>query len=417
MFAALRQKHIPVTLTPAGRVLLISLLLSTLSVSAEDWPNWMGPRWNGISSETGWSADWPDDGLPQVWTKQIGIGFSSVSVVEGLLYTMGHEGGRETIWCLNSASGQEVWSHSYPAELNANLYEGGPGSTPTVDGASVFALSVDGQLFCLDRIRGTVRWQRNLQQDLEVGLHEWGFNSSPLVLGNQLILQGGRIVSYDKRTGELLWRTRPHQAGYGSVRAFQHAGQTLLASLDCDGLRITVAADGTQVAFFEWPSPFATNSSTPIIVDDTIFISTGYNVGCALLRLKGGTLEPIYTNRQMRNHFNNSILIDGYLYGFDGNSNLGRVVTLTCMDFATGRVQWKQQGLGCGSLMAADNRLIILSEKGKLVLAAADPEKFQLLASSDFLRGRCWTVPVLANGFLFGRNAAGQLVCARLPDR
>lgn len=396
---------------------LIGLLLPIRVVTANDWPNWMGPDLNGVSSETGWSATWPDAGLPEQWAQQIGIGFSSVSVVDGLLYTMGHRDGQETVWCLDAASGKEVWSHTYPAELNDNLYEGGPGSTPTVDGPYVYTLSVDGQLFCLDRQRGTVQWQRNLQQDLEVGLHEWGFNSSPLILGDQLIVQGGRVVSYNKRTGKLQWRTEGHRAGYGSVRAFQHGGRKLLASLDCDGLRITVAADGAQVAFTEWRSPFATNSSTPIIVDDTIFISTGYNVGCGLLRLKDETLDPIYTNREMRNHFNNSILIDGYLYGFDGNSNLGRVVTLTCMEFATGKVQWKQRGLGCGSLMAADGKLIILSEKGKLVLAAADSEKFELLASSDFLNGRCWTVPVLANGRIYGRNAAGLLVCAKLPER
>jgi hypothetical protein len=139
-------------------------------------------------------------------------------------------------------------------------------------------------------------------------------------------------------------------------------------------------------------------------------------VGCGLFRLQDGELIEIYSNREMRNHFNNSILLDGYLYGFDGNSNLGRVVQLTCMKYDTGEVMWQHRGLGCGSLMIANGRLIVLGEKGDLVVAKATPAGYQELARSPFLEGRCWTVPVLLNGHVYGRNAAGKLVCARLPQ-
>ena len=99
----------------------------------------------------------------------------------------------------------------------------------------------------------------------------------------------------------------------------------------------------------------------------------------------------------------------------DGNSNLGRVVTLTCMDFRTGEVRWKERGLGCGSVMIADGKLIILSEDGQLVVAKASPESYQELARSDFLEGRCWTMPLLLNGHVIGRNASGRLVRVELP--
>ncbi len=396
---------------------VLCILLLTRCANAADWPNWMGPHLNGVSTEQGWSADWPADGLPQRWSTQIGIGFSSVSIVDGLLYAMGHADGHETVWCLNADSGKEVWSHSYTAELNANLYEGGPGATPTVDGDFVYTLSIDGRLLCLNRKTGDVVWQNQLQKDLGVDLHEWGFNSSPLILGDQLILQGGRLVSYNKRSGKLNWRSEEHAAGYGAVRAFTVGNQTLLAHLDCDGLRINDSADGSEVAFTPWKSPFRTNSTTPIIVNDQIYISSGYNVGCGLFRLQATELKQVYRNKEMRNHFNNSILLDGYLYGFDGNSNLGRVVTLTCMKFDTGEVMWKQQGLGCGSLTIADNKLLILSERGELVLAKAQATEYQELARSDFLTDRCWTVPVLLNGNIYGRNAKGTLKCVQLPLR
>ncbi|HIF01388.1 MAG TPA: alcohol dehydrogenase [Fuerstia sp.] len=345
-------------------------------------------------------------------------------MADGRIYTMGHTDGQETIWCLQEETGEEIWSHQYPAELNANLYDGGPGATPTVHGDLVYTLSVDGRLHCLRRETGDMVWQRNLQDDLDVDMHEWGFNASPYILGDHVLFQAGRLVAYDKLTGDLHWRSEEHRAGYGSVRAFSHNERLLLASLDCDGLRISKASDGSLVAFQEWKSPFGTNSTTPIVVDDMIYISSGYNVGCGLFRLTADgasadatelQLQEVYVSKRMRNHFNNSILFEGNLYGMDGNSNLGRVVTLTCMDFRTGEVRWKERGLGCGSLMVADGKLIILSEDGQLVVAKASPDSYQELARSELLSGRCWTVPLLLNGRVFGRNASGRVVCAKLP--
>jgi outer membrane protein assembly factor BamB len=408
----MRTERIRRMATPAA--LFFASALSTLC-NAGDWPTWMGPNLDGVSHETGWSSDWPASGLPQVWTKEIGTGFCSVSIVDGLLYTMGHSDGKETIWCLQAETGDVVWSHFYYAELNANLYEGGPGSTPTVDGDFVYTLSIDGWLLCFHRKTGDGIWEKDLKVELDVGLHEWGFNSSPLILGQQVIVQGGRVVSFDKLTGEKNWQSAKHRAGYGSVRAFPHEGEDLLASLDCDGLRISRSTDGSQVAFQPWTSPFGTNSTTPIVAKDTIYISSGYNVGSGLFRLQDGKLQQIYRTKRMRNHFNNSILLDGYIYGMDGNSNLGRVVTLTCLNLDTGHVEWKQRGLGCGSLMIANNRLLILTEDGQLVVADARPDEYTELARSAFLDGRCWTVPVLLDGRVYGRNAAGKLVCVQLP--
>ena len=390
-------------------------LCTAQPLRGDDWPQWMGPRLDGISTESGWSADWSTQPPEQQWTREIGLGFSSISVHQGRIYTMGHREGQETVWCLQADSGEELWSYSYEAALNDNLYEGGPGATPTVRGDAVYTLSVDGQLHCLDRRRGTVRWRRSLQDDFGVGLHEWGFNSSPLLVDDRLYVQGGRIGCYRQTDGALLWKSPPHQAGYGAVRTMTVTGNEYLVSLDCDGLRITSPEDGATLAVHEWESPFATNSTTPIISGNRIFLSTGYNVGAALLEFDGHALTQKYTTRRLRNHFNNSILYNGMLYGMDGNSNLGRVVTLTCLDFATGDVRWKQRGLGCGSLMIADGRLLILSERGDLVVADATPEGYTERSRATILSGRCWTVPVLSNGRVFARNASGKLVCVKLP--
>ena len=392
--------------------------IRTVSVPTSEnatWPNWMGPDHNGISQQTGWSTRWPAGGLPIAWSKQIGIGFSSVAIAEGRLFTMGHTAGKESIYCLKTENGETVWSFSYASPLVDNLHDGGPGATPTLDGKFVYTLGRGGQLYCLSAETGKVVWSRMLQEDLDVELPEWGFTSSPLILDNQVVLEAGRVVSYDKLTGRKNWQTKRHAAGYGTPALLESGGQPLLATLDCDGLRIVRSSDGKEVDFQSWESPFLTNSTTPIVQGDKVFISTGYNVGCALFRFSGSSLELVYSNREMRNHFNNCILLDGHLYGFDGNSNLGRVVQLTCMNFATGEVLWKKRGLGCGSLMVANGKLVLLSDKGDLVVAKATPKSYQELCRSRFLSGRCWTMPVLLNGFVYGRSARGQLTCLRLP--
>lgn len=414
----------------AQRTLLsMSLWIFILAnVHAHDWPNWNGANHDGISLETGFADAWRKDGLPLKWTREIGAGFSSMSVVGERLLTMGHHSqtktgdaktgdGIETVWCLHPQTGDVLWKHEYPGKLLPNLHEGGPCSTPTVDGDYVYTVGKEGQLFCLNLADGKVVWEKMLQTELGVKLPEWGFSSSARILGDQLILEAGRVVSFDKRTGDKLWQTEIHEAGYGSAAVFEHDGKTLIATLDCDGLRVVDSTDGRQIAYTEWKSPYQTNATTPIIVGDRIFVSTGYKVGCGLFRLQGDSLELVYKNKDMRNHFNNSILYNGHLYGFDGDAHLGRLVTLNCIDFATGKLAWQQRGLGCGSLLIVDDKLLVLTEGGELVLAKASPESFVELARSPFLEGRCWTVPVLVNNLVYGRNAAGKLVCVKLPGK
>jgi outer membrane protein assembly factor BamB len=396
--------------------LLVSSLLAAEPSSPKSWPNWLGPLRDGISHETGWKSTWPEGGLPVAWSRQIGIGFSSISISDGRLFTMGHVDGEEIVWCLAVQTGDVLWTHKYPCELNDNLHEGGPGATPTVDGDRVYTVGKEGQLYCLQLETGKVLWQVMLREDLGVPLPEWGFAGSPVIAGDQLILEAGRVVSYNKHSGKKNWQSSTHEAGYGSAAIFPSGDNAaFIATLDCDGLRITKLETGDEIAFQSWPSPFRTNSTTPIVQGDQILISTAYNVGCGLFQFDGQTLRQVYTNKELRNHFNNSILLDGYLYGFDGNSNLGRVVQLVCMKLETGEVAWKQRGLGCGSLMIAGGRLLILAENGNLVLANATPTGFEELARSPFLTGRCWTIPVLFDKRVYGRNAAGRLVGVDLP--
>lgn len=382
------------------------------AAGVSDWPNWMGPDHDGIVKGLQLKEPWPEQGLRQAWTREIGIGFSGISIAGGKLYTMGHVKGKEIVYCMDSATGEEVWRYEYPCKLVNNLYEGGPGSTPTIHAGRVFTLGKEGQLNCFGADDGVVKWSANLQRDLDVKLPEWGFNSSAFVLGDAIILEAGCVVAYEMSSGKKLWQSNKHSAGYGSVALYSDEGRKLLASLDCGALRVVDASNGEILDSFPWTSPFRTNSTTPIIHNKKIYISTGYQIGCGLFTFDGSQLKLIYDNREMRNHFNNSILHNGYLYGMDGNSHVARRVKLVCMNFETGEVAWSQGGFGCGSLIVVGDRILILSDSGDLVLAKASPKGYEELARSSFLEGRCWTVPTVIAGKIYGRNARGRLVCA-----
>ncbi len=231
-------------------------------------------------------------------------------------------------------------------------------------------------------------------------------------LGNLLILEAGRTVAYDKRSGQRIWRTGKFRPGYGSPAAFDSLDGVLLAVLNNDYLLVLRADNGSEVARTKWETKYATNGTTPIVAKTSIFVSTGYDKGCALFELdaSAGTLTRAYSHREMRNHFNNSVLWQGHLYGIDGNSHHARSCRLVCMEFESGKVSWSQRGFGCGSLLIADETLIILSDDGRLVTAEAAPDEYREIGSAQVLSGRCWTVPVLAQGRIYCRNASGDLV-------
>jgi outer membrane protein assembly factor BamB len=357
--------------------------------------------------------------VPRIaWRAKVGTGFASFAVARGRVYTLGSSGGKDTVFCFDAATGKELWKHSYECALVDNLHEGGPAATPTVDGDFVYTLSKQGHLFRLAATTGAVEWKVELQGLLRVKMPEWGFSGSPLIVGELLILDAGPLVAFDKVTGFVRWRsTKSYKAGYGTAVPFSLGERKLLASLNNEGLLVVELETGKDHAFHEWKTPYDTSAATPIIDGDRIYISTGYGAGCALLRVTATRLEEIYRNKNMRNHMNVCVLEGTHLYGFDRNADEGRRLALVCQRFDDGEVAWRQTGLGCGSLMVADGKLIILSDRGELVIAEANAKEYREISRRKVLEGRCWTVPVLADGHIYCRNAAGDVVCVDVREK
>jgi outer membrane protein assembly factor BamB len=395
------------------------LVVPTAGAGAQDWPMWRGPDFDGIRHETDWSADWPTTGPPVLWEKELGPGASTFIVVDGRLYTASNQNDEDIIWCLDPQTGEKIWDFRYRCPLSPRSFEGGPAATPCVDEGYLYSISHEGDLLCLDAATGEEIWRQHFIQDYNGRRPRWGYAASPIVVGDKLIIEPGgpdyAVVALDKRTGKVIWHNGDDKPSYATPIVFTHDNQQYIANFNAFGLVIHRLDNGAEVARYQWKTAHDINSATPIYHDGLIYISSGYNHGCALLRFDGQSLAEIYTNKNMAAHMNPGVLHEGHVYGVHGNA--GPRATLVCMELRTGEVKWEHRGLGCGSLMLAGERLVVLSERGELVVAPATPDAFNALAEAQVLADRCWVVPLLYNGRIYCKDNSGRTICLDVRDK
>jgi hypothetical protein len=395
--------------------LCLTLFAALLAVTAPaaDWPQWRGPNRNGISSESV-SASWSADGPKVLWRASVGTGFSSISISQGRAYTMGNTNNQDTVWCFDATNGKPFWRHTYAAQLGPQWYEGGPGSTPTVDNNRVFTISKWGDVFCFDAAKGTVLWQRDLRQG---GLkpNRWGFAGSPLIWGNLVILNAGAAgIALDHSTGRVAWLTGTNQGGYASPTRFAFGGREYVLIFAAKHLVALEPLTGRELWRQSWETGWDTNITDPIVRDGNIFISS-FTHGCGLFSLANGTPVMTYTNSVLFNHLSPGILVGDYLYAFSGEAK--KDTDFRCVHWPTGELKWARKDPAFGSLIMATDKLIVLSEKGELLVGQASPEGFKPLARASVLNGVCWAPPALADGRLYIRNARGELRCLTLGPK
>jgi len=390
--------------------LLLLAVVPFAAAQAADWPQWRGPQRNGISSEKV-SAPWPAEGPKILWRASLGTGFSSVSIRNARVYSMGNANEQDTIWCLDARSGKLAWKHSYPAALGPQYYEGGPGATPTIDDGRVYTIGKWGRVFCLDAVRGTVLWERDLAQS-GVKSNRWGFAGSPLIWHELVILNAGETgTALDRQTGRIAWLNGVNPTGYASPKLFKFGGKEAVLIFAAKHLVALEPQTGRELWRFPWETNYDTNNPDPILYDDKILISS-YSRGCALLTIKNGRPELVYESKNLFNHLSPGVLQGDYLYAFSGEAK--DKSDFRCLHVPTGEVKWTAKVPAMGSVISAQGRLIVLSEKGELMLAEASPAEFNPIARGQVLGGLCWTPPALADGRLFARNAKGDLVCVQL---
>jgi outer membrane protein assembly factor BamB len=384
-----------------GTVLAGLLLVCLNSVFAADWPRWLGPNADGISTEKDWDPMMVNDQAKPLWTAEVGKGFSAITVADGKAVTMGNIKNTDVVFCFDAQTGKELWRYEYPELLGAKYYDGGTHCTPTIEDGKVYILSKFGKAFCLSLADGKVIWQK----ELKFKTPEWGFASSGVILNDKIIYNvSDKGIALNKATGDQIWAGENKASGYSTAVIESKDNQNLAYIFDGENLRCLNADTGTVLWSYPWKTQYGVNAADPIVIGQEIFVTGGYNHGCSLIKVEAGQPVSVWENKNMRSQMSGPVVIDGYIYGIDDNQ-------LVCLDWKTGEKKWQEKSVGKGSLMASDGKLIIIGEKGKLFIAKATPEKFDLIASMQAIDDYCWTMPTLANGKIYIRNAKGNMVC------
>lgn len=386
---------------------LFFLLLVSLNVSAADWPNWLGPNFDGTTTDKGFDPAFGKGGVDMKWTKDLGVGFTGVTVADGKAYTAGWKDGNTTFFCFDAKTGQKIWSHTFPTKKYDNLNVGGPRGTAAVTDGKVYHMAGGGEMFCYDAAKGDIIWEKNLAKEYGVKVPRWGFSGSPLILGDTVYLDIGKIVALNKTDGKEQWATKDYGPSYSTPALMTFKGKDYLVVFPATGLYVIERDGGKEVAHKPWKTSYDVHAATPVVIKDKfIFMSSDYNVGCALLEFTGKGVNTVWENKNLKNQMCTSVFHQGHLYGFDS-------AKLTCINAETGQQMWSQRGLGKGTVILAGETLVILSDKGEVLTAPATPDAFRPVTKTKVIDGdsTIWTSPSLANNLLYVRGSRGKLVC------
>lgn len=385
-------------------VLVCGLAGQVMAQAGANWPQWRGPNRDGISKETGLLKQWPAEGPPLVWKASgAGRGYSSFSIANGRLYTMGLRGDREFVIAFDIANGKEAWATPHGNAFRNDRGDG-PRGTPTIDGDRLYALGGNGDLSVMDARTGRIIWSKNILREFDGSNITWGISESPLVLGNKVLVNaGGRnasIVALNKENGAVIWKSQNDEAGYSSGIPLQINGGTQVIFFTAERAVGLDVNDGRLLWEYGRPSNKVANVATPIARGNRVFISSDYGTGGGVVEIKAdGKAQEIYFTKDMRNHHSSSVLVGDHLYGFSS-------AVLTAMRFDTGEIAWKDRSVGKGSLVYADGHLYCFSENGVVGLVEATPagyrEKGRFRIPQESLP--TWSHPVVAGGRLYLRD-------------
>jgi len=388
---------------------------------ANDWPQLLGPDRNGAVGVQ--IAAWPADGPAIRWRRPVGEGFAGPAVVGSKLILFHRVDDQEVVEALDTATGEPLWSTGHPTTYRDDFgFDEGPRATPTVVKDRVFTFGAQGVLQALDVSDGSRLWSVDTHAEFDVRKGFFGAASSPLVHdGIVMVNVGGRgnagIVAFDSATGAVLWTATDHQASYSGPTITTINGRAAALFFTRAGLVAIEPEDGTVVAEFPWRSRqgSSVNAATPLAIGRRIFISASYGTGAALLDVRGSSFVPVWTSDDvLTNHYATSVYADGYLYGYHGRQEYSPA--FRAVDLETGRVAWNEDRFGGGTVILAGDDLLILRERGELILAAATPESFRPRARARILGGIVRAYPALAGGVLYARNQR-ELVAVELPQR
>ena len=402
-----------------------AMLYTTFALAAgpADWTRFRGSNGEGVSRETGLLKEWPEAGPKLLWQLNgIGKGYSSVTIADGRLYTMGDlkkgEEDRQFVLAYDLKTRKEIWR----AEVGSP-HQDGPRCTPTVDGKLVYVIGTSGDLVCVKAATGAMVWRKSLEKDFGgTMMSGWRYSESPLIDGKNLVCtpggNGAVMVALNKTTGDLVWKcVLPNigdrgkdGAGYSSIVVSEACGVRQYVQIVGRGAIGVRAKDGKFLWGYNRVANKTANITNPICRGDHVFVTTSYKTGSALLKLvrdgEGMKAEEVYFVGPdvFENHHGGVILVGDHIYGGDGQNNGAPV----CLEFLTGKIAWKAPAPAGGSAatLFADGNLIFRYDKGLVCLIEAGPKAFKI--KGKFMPpkggGPAWAHPVIHDGKLYLRH-------------
>ena len=372
------------------------------------WTDFRGPRRDGLYTQTPIRGEWPATGIEPLWIQPVGGGYASFVIADGRAFTIEQRRDEEVIAAYDIDTGAELWTHAWSAHFRETMGGPGPRATPTWHDGRLYALGATGRLACLDAATGAVLWERDILDDAGASNLPWAMSGAPLVVDDLVVVQPGgtrdwSIAAYDRLTGEIVWHGLDDVQSYTSPMLATLGGVRQIVVVTAERAAGLHPSDGTLLWEYPWTVRVVPNIAQPLVVSDTrLFLSAGYGKGAALVELTPDgdrfNAATVWETNRMKNKFSSSVLIGGYIYGLDES-------ILACMDAATGELMWKGGRYGYGQLLAAGDHLVVLTERGNLVLVRATPEGHQEVAGFPAIEGKTWNVPAMADGRILVRNA------------
>jgi outer membrane protein assembly factor BamB len=398
-----------------------ALTTTVLKLQPGDWPGFRGSERDGRRTGVRIATEWKEHPPLQVWRHRIGPGWSSFAVVGTHLYTQEQRGEDEAVVCYDAGSGDELWEHRDSARFTEAVSGPGPRATPTFHEGKIFALGAAGRLNCLDAGTGRLLWSRDIVVDAGAKVPQWGFAASPLVVqGVVTVFAGGSegksVLGYHAVSGELAWSGGEGQFSYCSLHPAHIEGvEQLLIGTD-QGVTAFHPARGEVLWQHDWPlQDGMTRVVQPSLVGDSdVLIGTGFGFGTRRVRVahreNGWQAQEVWTTQAIKPYFNDLVVHRGHVYGFDG-------IFFTCVRLDDGKGKWKARGYGNGQvlLLADQEILLILSEKGEVALVDASPDGHKERGRFQALEGKTWNHPVVVYGKLFVRNGE-EAACYQLAE-
>lgn len=401
--------------------LLAALWAGAVGRVSADWPQWLGPDRNGVVPGKA-PKPWPTSGPETAWKVGVGSGFSSPLIVGDLVLLHHRVADEEILEAFDRGTGKSRWKSPQPTAYTDDFgFDNGPRGTPAVVDGMAYTFGAEGRLTAVNLTNGLPVWSMALGRELGAEKGFFGFACSPLVVSNRVIVHvggegGAGIVALNATTGARAWQSTSDEAGYSSPVLANVGGKPRVVSFTRAGLKLLDFDTGKVVGSFPWRSRqnASVNAATPLIGPAGIFITTSYNTGAALLRWKAsGGLETVWSGDDaISAHVATPVMKGGLIFGFHGRQEQG--AELRCIDVATGSVKWEAARTGMGSVVLADDTLVVLLESGELVLAAASPESWKPLCRAQILGTGVRAAPALDGGILVARDRS-RLVAVRIP--